>query len=205
MEAKDVLSLCIATVALIVSLVSIVLQYTVTVDAQFKVTSASFVSLHSQDAKKRQSAAVLNLALYNIGNRPFALDSLELYVEDGNFQSLISSPPNECHGKGKFLQPISKATFSRISVPPDVIPKESIHSSEYVFSLFGADEDKLPAKIEGILCLRVVASDFRGRTAIWDKPIGVMSVEIVDVNNLVVNWRMDLYGREGKLEQLVLK
>jgi hypothetical protein len=113
-EAKDVLSLSIATVALVASLVSIVLQYTITIDARFKLISANFVSLASPDNSKRQTAVALTLALYNLGNRPFALDSLALFVNAGSFKTLLGSPPTHCDGGGQFLSPISRATFGAV-------------------------------------------------------------------------------------------
>jgi hypothetical protein len=45
-----------------------------------------------------------------------------------------------------------------------------------VFGLFGLDEDKLAAALEGTLCLGLHISDFRGRTATWEKPIAVMHI-----------------------------
>ena len=203
MTATEIITISISIIAFVVSIVSIALQYSVRDDLRFKVTDVRFVSLEPIGANPRTAAIAFSFSVYNLGNRPVALEHLSLGVITGNYADLEKSPPTSCEGSiGQILVPISRSTYDQLGVPHSVIQKEGIFSDELVFDLFYFERVTENSAVEGLLCLSARFSNSKGKVKKVLLPVGIVGVSRQLPDTLHINFSTEGFQQLENLNKV---
>jgi hypothetical protein len=177
MNVQEIISLSISTIALIISIVSIAYQYQIRVNLKYRINEVSFFSLEPQAGEMKTAALGVSISLYNLGNRPVAIESISMSIDEGDFAVLSKNPPRTCNLIGTLLVPISRASYSQLSVEPFVVSKEDIATRELIFDMFHFNKSKSLA-LSGLACLHIKGSDANGNLSAVSVPVALVAVSI---------------------------
>ena len=187
MSATEIVSLFISVTALILSMLSLMLLYSVRDDLKFKITEPQFVSLEPINENPRTVAISFNAVIYNLGNRSAALEHLSLGLIKGSYS------PTACEASfDSLVVPIAKSTYAQLTVQSVIIQKESIYSEEFVFDLFFFNRKADIVEAEGLLCLKAGFSNSRGEEKSISVPIAIIKIRLERSDqNINVNMNTD--------------
>src|SRR5262245_39090670 len=99
----QIVSISISIIALITSILSIALQYSVRDDLKFKITEPGLVSLEPAGENPRTAVIAFDLIVYNLGNRAVALEQLSVGLVKGTYEDYEKDPPTSCEGPSGIL------------------------------------------------------------------------------------------------------
>jgi hypothetical protein len=201
MRATEIISISIAVIALIVSILSISLQYSVRDDLKFKITAPELVSLKPVNENPRTFVISFSLLVYNLGNRAAALEHLSLGLVKGNYEEHEKNPPTSCKEEqfGQILVPINRSTYSQGKVASVVIPKETIFTEEFVFDFFFHERAAPAVTAEGLVCLAASFSNSQGDDKRVSAPIAIIKVDLLRPDKIIANFRTDQFQQLEKL------
>ncbi|MBO4224720.1 hypothetical protein [Bradyrhizobium neotropicale] len=194
MRATEVISISISVIALVLSILSVALQYSVRDDLKFKITEPSFVSLKPASPNPRTAAITFNLIVYNLGNRSAALEQLSLGLDAGKYEEYEKSPPTSCKQRpDRILVPITRSDYTQLGIASIVISKETIFTDQFVFDLFFYEREELKLEAEGLLCLAVGFSNSRGENKQVSAPVGIIKVDLERPDQMNINFSTDQF------------
>ncbi|MGA4606691.1 hypothetical protein [Pseudoalteromonas maricaloris] len=195
MTATEIITVIVSTSALIVSILAIALQYSGRDDLKVKVADVSFVSLDAKNGEPRTGAIALKFVAYNMGNRNVAIENIALKLVNENYEELEKSKGLVCgFDQDTYIPPISKQTYGQLTIPPQVVTKESIYVEELVFDLFFFEKDKSKVHTEGMLCVNAVFSNSKAESINFSKPVGIVSMSLDrDKDNFEIKFNTDMF------------
>jgi hypothetical protein len=196
MTSNEIITIVISTIALIVSILAISLQYSVREDVRVKATEVELVSLAPTEIQPRTASVVFNLTVYNLGNRPVALERVALTFHTQDFDALQMQTNAECNSTNKsYLVPISRTTHSQLAVTPALISADGLYSEEFVFDLFHFQSQKDNVKAEGFVCIELTLSTAKGTERKLREPIAILDVEIARPDTISIKFETDKFQK----------
>jgi hypothetical protein len=203
MTPTEIITICISTIALVVSFVAIVLQYRHRDNVQFKITKTELVSLQPKNEQDRSFAVVLNLSVFNMGNGPVAIDTLSLSL-DGKIQAASDEgatlKPSNRRGDNILIPPLSPEAYSELAFRPVVVSPSAIHTKELVFNLFYYEEGKKYITAKGELKLHGIFYNAKGSHIEVNVPIA--EINIKGVRDEEPSYTINFHANEHALHKV---
>lgn len=187
MTPNEIITIAISTVALVVSIVAIALQYSVREDVRIKATQVQLVSLDRTETRPLTASVAFNLTVYNLGNKPVALERVALALNAQDFD-VAKQGSAECTSVQAYLVPISRATHSQLAVSPVLISADGLYSEEFVFDLFYFDAKSENVGAKGLVCLELTLSTAKGTERTLREPIAALDVSIARPDALTMKF-----------------
>lgn len=203
MKSTELVTVGISIIALVVSIMAVTLQYVHKDNTQFKITKTELVSHQPQKERDRSFAIVLNISVFNMGNRPVALDSLTLSLDgeinaDSDYVDVEESSNRV--GEGLLIPPMTSVTYNKLEFHPVVIKAGDIYSKEVVFNLFHYEIGRKYITARGELKLTGIFYNAKGSNI--EVTVPVAQVDIMAVRNEDSSAKIDFDASEGLLHKV---
>lgn len=177
---KDIITLTISSIALLISVVTFGYQYVTRNNLKF--TAANVYAIVKDTTKpytKGSAMLKISILFYNGGNRQVAINEVSLELYDGDPATLAQSKPSTCVGNPThLLQQVSTDTGNEIVFAPFILSPESISHKEYDFDLTYFEKETTEFSRNGLVCMGITASDVKGATTKITKPIYVLGINM---------------------------